>query len=70
MLQAGVEDFLDPVQLGSPGGFHIFETVIHFAIHVVKAAIYFVETSVHIAETGIDVSAKIAKARVIDQNAD
>jgi hypothetical protein len=68
MLEAGVENFLDPAQFGLPGGAQLIETGIHVRAQVSDAGIHLraqiVNAGVYIANAGI----YIAQPRIIDQD--
>jgi len=84
MLQASVEDFFDAVKFRPPGGFHVFEALVHLAIHVVEAASYLIKSGVDVikavvnaVEPGVDrrtqfadTKIHIAQAGVVYENAE
>jgi len=68
VLQAGVEDLFDPVQLRTPEFLRLVETHVHLVrtrIHVLPQV---PDSGVHLTHTSVDIVIEIAQASIIDKN--
>jgi hypothetical protein len=70
VLEPGVHNFFDTVQLGPPHVFDVIEAVIQLPVHCFKPTVDLIEPLVDLIKPHVDVMPNIAQAGVVNQDPD
>jgi len=70
MFQPRIQDFLDAMQLCSPGRFDVFKALIHFLVKIFDPPVGFAESGIHVCAQISEACIQVTEAAIIQQHAD